>query len=292
MEALCAIGPDGRVHSSGDTGRLPWWSFTKTVLAITALRLVESGAFTLDERIGDEPYTLRQLLQHETGLPDYGSLQDYHDAVARGDEPWSVEELFDRANAERLIFAPGEGWAYSNIGYLKVGQAITVATGESLEAAVRRLALGPAGANNARFASRPADLQDVLMGAARGYHPGWVYHGLIVGPLADAARVLHSLLGGEILSVAMLAEMCRARSLSQFRNPLWLQPAYGLGLMTPVVSGGDRVLGHSGEGPGSTVAVYGVDGINGPLVAGAWSCREPAASVEAAAVERLKGERD
>ena len=289
MEALCAIGPDGRADSSGEVGPLPWWSFTKTVLAITALRLVESGAFALDERIAGEPYTLRQLLRHEAGLPDYGGLRDYHAAVARGDEPWSAEQLLERANAERLIFRPGEGWAYSNIGYLKVGQAITVATGEQLATVVHRLALGPAGATDARFASKPADMLDVRMGAARGYHPGWVYHGLIVGPLADAARVLHSLLGGELISAAMLTEMRRSLPLPQFRNSLWLEPAYGLGMMMPVIPGGRRVSGHTGEGPGSTIAVYGVDGRDRPSVAGAWSCNHPPASIESAAIARLMG---
>jgi CubicO group peptidase (beta-lactamase class C family) len=290
MEALCAIGPDSRAHRSGETGSIPWWSFTKIVLAITALRLVESGAFALDDCIGDEPYTLRQLLQHQAGLPDYGGLKDYHDAVARGDEPWSVEELCERGGAGRLVSAPGEAWSYSNIGYLKVSQAITVATGEPLAAAVHRLALGPAGATNARFASRPADMHDVRMGAAPAYHPGWVYHGLIVGPLEDAARVLYCLLGGELLSAAMLTEMRRGRPLPQFRNSLWLEPAYGLGVMTPVIPGGRRVFGHTGEGPGSTIAAYGMDGIDGPLVAAAWSCADPPASVEAAAIARLEGE--
>jgi CubicO group peptidase (beta-lactamase class C family) len=290
MEATCVIGPGSRVHFSGEAGLVPWWSFTKTVLATTALRLVETGALALDEPVGGERYTLRHLLRHEAGLPDYGGLQKYQNAVAGGQEPWIVEELLRLAGGARLIFEPGDGWAYSNIGYLKVGQIVASVAGEPLDAAVRRLVLIPAGAASARFAFTREDLRDVKMGDAAGYHPGWVYHGLLVGQLLDAARVLHRLLVGDLLGGAMLAEMRDARVLPQWRSPIWLEPAYGLGLMTPAVPGGRRVLGHSGEGPGSTIAVYGVEGIHGPSVAGAWSSRDAPVSVEAAALELLDGE--
>jgi len=290
MEARCIIGPGSRVNFSGEAGPVPWWSFTKTVLATTALRLVETGALALDEAVGAERYTLRHLLGHEAGLPDYRGLQNYQNAVAEGQDPWIVEDLLQRAGAARLTFPPGDGWAYSNIGYLKVGQIVASAAGEPLDAAVRRLVLIPAGAASARFAFTREHLRDVKMGDAGGYHPGWVYHGLLVGPLLDAASVLHRLLGGDLLGAAMMAEMRNARVLPQFRSPIWLEPAYGLGLMTPAVPGGGRVLGHSGEGPGSAIAVYGVEGSHGPSVAGAWSSRDTPVSVEAAALELLNGE--
>lgn len=59
----------------------PWWSFTKTVLAATALTLVRDGLIGLDDPILDQPFTLRQLLRHEAGLADYGELAEYHAAV-------------------------------------------------------------------------------------------------------------------------------------------------------------------------------------------------------------------
>ena len=55
----------------------PWWSFTKTVLAATALSLVRDGLIGLDDPIPDQPFTLRQLLRHEAGLADYGELAEY-----------------------------------------------------------------------------------------------------------------------------------------------------------------------------------------------------------------------
>jgi CubicO group peptidase (beta-lactamase class C family) len=286
MEAECAID-QREIRSAGELGPVPWWSFTKTALAATALRLVETGVLRLDQRVAGERYTLRQLLRHEAGVTDYGGLADYQQAVSRGDPPWPVGELFERADADRLVFEPGEGWAYSNIGYLKLGQLIAVADGRSLEAAVRDLVFKPLGLEGARFATRREDLRGVCMGSASEYDPGWVYHGLIVGELADAARMLHALLSGLVLSPAMLIEMRRARRLPQFRTTLWAEPAYALGVMTPGLEDGRRLIGHTGEGPGSTIAVYGLDSPEGIRVSAAWSSTLLPSEVEARAVRLL-----
>src|SRR5260370_20359292 len=53
---------------------VPWWSFTKTILASAALVLVRDGRLTLDCPVRDRPFTLRQLLQHQSGLVDYGEV--------------------------------------------------------------------------------------------------------------------------------------------------------------------------------------------------------------------------
>ena len=85
VEVVTAAVVDGTV-AVGDVADppVPWWSFTKTVLAAAALVLVDAGRLTLDTPLAGQRYTLRQLLQHRAGVPDYGSLADYHDAVASG----------------------------------------------------------------------------------------------------------------------------------------------------------------------------------------------------------------
>ena len=60
---------------------VPWWSFTKTVLAAASLLLVNEEKLFLDERLENQPFTLLQLLQHRAGVPDYGSLPEYQAAV-------------------------------------------------------------------------------------------------------------------------------------------------------------------------------------------------------------------
>lgn len=87
---------------------VPWWSLTKTALAAAAPALVADGTLALDRPLSGRPFTLHQLLQHTAGVPDYGALRDYHEAVARGDAPRSEERLLTRVDAERLLFPPGQ----------------------------------------------------------------------------------------------------------------------------------------------------------------------------------------
>jgi CubicO group peptidase (beta-lactamase class C family) len=78
------IAADGTEGECGDvTARFPYWSFTKTVIAICALKLCADGVIDLDARLDDENYTLPQLLHHTVGLPDYGALPEYRRGVAQ-----------------------------------------------------------------------------------------------------------------------------------------------------------------------------------------------------------------
>jgi D-alanyl-D-alanine carboxypeptidase len=234
---------------------VPWWSFTKSVLAAAVLVLVERGRLALDAPLAGRRYTLRQLLQHRAGLPDYGALAAYRAAVARAEEPWPVKELLARVKSDALLFEPERGWMYSNVGYFFVRQLIEEATGEGLSAAVSRLVLGPLGIAHAGFANTPDDLARTRWGNAAGYHPGWVYHGLLIGSPAAAALLLDRLLAGHLLSPASLQAMQDAVRLG---GPIpgrpWQAPSYGLGLM--IEADRHRWMGHSGQGTSSTAAVY------------------------------------
>ncbi|MBM1172279.1 serine hydrolase domain-containing protein [Microvirga arabica] len=253
-----ALVEKGAVVDSRDADRLvPWWSFTKTVLAAAALVLIRDGLITLDEPVEGRPYTLRQLLQHRSGLANYGDLRAYHEAVGRGDDPWPVPELLNRLDAQKLRYPAGEGWDYSNVGYLVVGQLIETIVGSDLNAALQRLVLTPLGIRNARIARDRADLADVSMGSAKGYHPAWVYHGLMVGTVADAALLLDRLLETSLLTLGLLREMLTPFVLpGPIAGRPWQNPGYGLGTMTGDTTAGLNVGGHTGGGPGSTIAVY------------------------------------
>src|SRR5688572_12303948 len=116
---------DGRIVSSRNGALVvPWWSFTKTVIAAAALMLVRDGYLSLDREIEKRGYTLRQLLQHTAGLTDYGALIAYHEAVLRNDEPWPATVMLQKAEAGRFRYEPGKSWGYSNIGYLAVRRLI------------------------------------------------------------------------------------------------------------------------------------------------------------------------
>ncbi len=236
---------------------VPWWSFTKTVLAAAALSLVRDGLIGLDERVPEGPFTLRQLLRHEAGLADYSELADYHTAVARHETPWSAAEMLQRLDATRLRYAPGDGWRYSNVGYLFIARLIARVTGLRLEEALTQRVFAPLGLSRIRLATTRTDLAYVNMGAASTYDPGWVYHGLLVGPLVEAALCLDRLLDGHLLPQSLLREMQTVRTLGgPIAGRPWVAPGYGLGLMQGMVESGLTLSGHTGVGPGSIIAVY------------------------------------
>ena len=236
---------------------VPWWSFSKTVLAAAALTLVRDRLIKLDDPLPEGPFTLRQLLRHEAGLADYSELADYHSAVARNDAPWPADEMLQRLYASRLRYAPGDGWRYSNVGYLFVAQFIQRVTDLSLEEALAQRVFIPLELSRVYLAKTRTDLKDVDMGEAADYDPGWVYHGLLVGPLEEAALCIDRMLSGELLPPELLHQMQTARPLG---GPIpgrpWALPGYGLGLMQGIEKSGLTLSGHTGSGPGSVVAVY------------------------------------
>lgn len=286
MRAAHTIGTTGIHLHEGEAGALPWWSFTKLVIAAAALRLVELGALELDAPVSGESYTLRQLLQHEAGLPDYGWLEDYHSAVSSGAAPWAPHEMVSRTLQAQPRLPAGSTWAYSNIGYHYAGQIICQSTGEDLAQSLKMLALAPAGLSRARLAVSKTDLDGVQMGAAGDYDPGWVLHGLLVGPIDEAAKFLHQLLSGAVLGKAMLEQMLNVRLLPQFRSELWPNPAYGLGIMG-AFDGAASPCGHSGVGPASTIAVYGLAVGDRVKVAAEWQSPGHLEEAEASVLQAL-----
>jgi len=235
----------------------PWWSFTKTAIATCTLQLVAKGHLDLDDTLPNRPYTLRQLLQHRAGLPEYGKLASYHEAVERRDEPWTADEMLARVDANHLDFPPGEGWRYSNVGYFFVRQIIEETVGADIGTALKTLVFDPLELETVRLVGVPGDLEKTVWGNKEDYHPGWVYHGLLVGRASDAVRFLHGLMSGQLLRSNLL-------ELMKIRHPIggavpgrpWVETGYGLGLMNGTMSKVGRAFGHSGVGPASLSAVY------------------------------------
>lgn len=251
-----AIVQNGEFVQADDTV-VPWWSFTKTLIAAAALALVRDRKLSLDEEVSGKPFTLRQLLQHRAGVAEYGALAAYHRAVAANEEPWPVERLLRETDAGTLTFAPDAGWQYSNIGYLFVRQMIEQACTCSLDEALQWLVFAPLGIYGPRVALTRADLAGVAMGDTADYHPGWVYHGLVVGRLDQAVLLLDRLLTGDLLPRDLLDVMIQAHPLGDaIEGRPWQTTGYGLGLMIGTGAQGRTVLGHTGGGPGSVIAVY------------------------------------
>jgi D-alanyl-D-alanine carboxypeptidase len=218
---------------------------------------VEAGKLDLDTPRPGKPYSLRQLLTHRAGVPNYGKLDAYHEAVARREDAWPRERLLDAVDAERLDFPPGTAWTYSNVGYLFARDAVEEAAGLPLAEALRELVLDPLALDQVRLATERPDFAGIFWPHLRDYDPRWVYHGCLIGPPADAARLLHAVLGGQLLSQASLAQMLGR--FTALGGPLPGRPVteqgYGMGFMIGKMGEAGRVIGHNGAGPGSVNAV-------------------------------------
>ena len=76
------------------------------------------------------------------------------------------------------------------------------------------------------------------MAIPEDYHPGWVFHGLVLGTPAQAALFLSRLLSGNLLDAVLIKSMREPFAISEGDPPdrSWNSAGYGLGLMIDVRS--------------------------------------------------------
>jgi len=262
-----------------ENGRHLVYSLTKTFLGVLCLRLeldleVPVPAWIEDERL--PAVSLRQLLNHTSGIPDYGRLPEYRRAVRDSPwEPWSDEELVARALAGGVDFEPGRGWAYSNTGYLLVRRIVDVAAPAGFVGALERELLGPLALGDTSLALELDDLQGLVPAVStqigsepqdvRGrYHPRWVGHRTLASTAADQRRFWTALAAGELCDLEQLTESVQIG----FEAPGFVRPSYGIGVMTDPGRADGLLIGHGGGGPGYVAACFALlrEG-NEPLVA-------------------------
>lgn len=259
-------------------GRFLLYSITKTIMAVAALRLAQERRLDLERPLSSwlpefppaRDFSLRQILQHTSGLPDYDRLQQYHDAVRRGDAPWTEDEFLAQTDATRLRFPPGSAFAYSNIGYMLLRRVLMRASGEDFARLLQRAVFTPTGIDDAAVPTTKGDLSAFVFGPSRylssgsepvdvtqRYDPGWIAHGVVGTSVVSAGRILHALFGGMLLTADSQREMLKERAVElQDAGGLWQHPAYGLGLMIAWEKHGGPGFGHRGGGPGCSPAVF------------------------------------
>lgn len=279
------IAASGAAGGTGDPAAIfPYWSFTKTAIAACALKLVETGMLDLDRRLAGRPYSLRQLLNHSAGLPDYGSLPAYHEAVARRDPAWPRRTVVDRAMKTGRLFQPGQGWSYSNIGYLRLRELIEDRTGRPLGQVIHETICAPLDLATVEFWDKMAQSRTLHWKAAEDYEPDWVYHGCLIGSAADAARLLRALFAGDVLGPEMMRAMSKGWPLGgAIPGRPWISHGYGLGLMSGRMDGAGQAIGHSGSCPFSANAVYHFPDLPNPVTVACFTEGKDKSAAECAA---------
>ncbi|MNX02220.1 Penicillin-binding protein 4* [compost metagenome] len=248
------------------------YSVTKTVLATLALQLAEAGRLELDSPIRTwlpalpvrTPMTLRQVLNHTAGLPDYGGMPSYRQAVQSTPETaWEPSRFMELLSDATLLFPPGQGWSYSNLGYMLIRRIIETASALTPDESLASRIAAPLGLTETRFVSSRAEARDLTPGFEGGsgreylisrYDPGWVAHGVVRSTALELARFMDGVATGRLLGEFWLGQMLSAVPVPGEFAP-GRDPAYGLGVMVETMSSG-RPFGHNGEGPGYSVASW------------------------------------
>src|SRR6185437_10040383 len=119
----------GRPMSLADHVRVG--SVTKPFTATLVLQQVRRGRLRLDERLsrfyprfpGARTITIRELLNHSSGIYDYASDPAFErELQSHPTRRWAPAELIAIAARQPLYFTPGTGYHYSDTNYVMLGQ--------------------------------------------------------------------------------------------------------------------------------------------------------------------------
>jgi D-alanyl-D-alanine carboxypeptidase len=255
-------------------------SITKTFAAATILQMVADGLIGLDAPVDEylpgrlrgagidgRLITVRELLAHRSGLPEY-----FDDPTGLDLTGTTADDVLDKALGQPAQFAAGSEYKYTNTNYVVIALIIATVSGRSAEDEVARRVLAPLGLSHSYF---PATGERGLRAPfAHGYEvshgapvdvtddPGSAVtlDGNLVSTGEDVTTFLVALLDGRVVPDQQLREMMAT-------VPLGHDSAqrYGLGLSATTLSCGVTVWGHTGDGPGYLSVM--AEPLGGPAVA-------------------------
>lgn len=270
-------------------------SVTKQFTAALVMRLVEAGTLSLDAPITthlpDFPtrgrkVTVRHLLSHTSGLPDYAFRHESTPQWHRLDLLY--EEMLDLWAGRPFESEPGDQHSYNNFGYYLLGEIVGRVTGLPWTVTLERDVLRPLGLDH----TGACDARQIVPGRARGYerYEGQFVNapyvslgvfggaGALCSTVGDLARWSHLLHSGRVVSPASLAQMTAPTRLAGGDTV-----PYGFGLELDRIHGRRAVL-HGGTRPGfgSYLVHYPDDGLTVVVLMNSGASRAVAPAMEAA----------
>jgi D-alanyl-D-alanine carboxypeptidase len=275
-----AIPSQGWSWDNNDRGRYFLASITKLFTTSIVLQLVDAGTLTLETpavellprglgkdlhrlagRDRSADITVRHLLAHSSGLPDYFEQRRPDGTTTFGrvldmDHEWTAEEAVAISREMRPKFAPGAvGRAfYSDTNYQLLGAIIEHVGGQGFDRAVASRITGPLSLpNTAVFGRGSSDsgIDRMLHGREPLHIPramGSVQaDGGVVSTAQESLRFLKAFITGELFDGA------HVREIQEDWRRIFVPLKYGVGIMLfhlpPVLTGMRRVpalVGHSG----------------------------------------------
>ena len=244
-------------------------SNTKTFVAVVVMQLVQEGKVGLDEPI--ETYlpglikgegidgskiTVRQLLQHTSGLPEY--TDTYLSSRAAESENMQhyvpPRDLLDTALGKPAAFEPGTQWKYTNTNYIVLGMLIERVSQRPVGEQIDERIVKKLGLSHTYF---PAPGEEKIRGThPQGYHlsaegkleditemdPAWGWAaGAMVSTPSELNTFFQAVLDGRLLTQASIQEMKKGVDIGSGGR------VYGLGLIGTPLSCGGTAWGHGGD---------------------------------------------
>ncbi|RJE90125.1 class A beta-lactamase-related serine hydrolase [Paenibacillus sp. 1011MAR3C5] len=127
------------------------WSVTKSFTAMAVAMLAEEGLLRFDDPVSDYvpslkahgPMTIRQLLQHRSGLPNFTNMPEYNKQLNKW--PLDLDRTLALLRDKPLDYPSGDSFAYNNTGYFMLGLIIEKVSGMTFESFVETRILQPLG---------------------------------------------------------------------------------------------------------------------------------------------------
>lgn len=254
---ISAISGDARpgVKHSID-GIWPWASATKQVTAVLIFQEVERGRLSLDRPVAEylpafkapnaARITIRQLLQHESGLPnpDASAKSSVYDTPAFHLRTRAPKRQIDDANgacAGAPAAEPGGRFDYNNCDYIVLGAVLEALNGVPYGELVRQRIAEPLGLKTLTMAPRKrARTRDVVGRRGSTIAPPlneatWGAAGALFGSPEDLLDFDRALVDGRLVGDASRAEMWKADPARGYAAlGAWVFPATLAGCKAPV----------------------------------------------------------
>lgn len=147
-------------------------SVTKQFTAAAIMNLVESKKLKLDSPVndllpdvdlGDHTVTVRQLLNHTSGIPNSTAHPGFFKSGSALDA--THDEFLAFVKDVPFDFEPGESWSYSNTGYYFLGMVVEAVDGRPYAEFLQDEFFDPLGLTRTRFGSA----RDIIPNRAQGY---------------------------------------------------------------------------------------------------------------------------
>lgn len=184
-------------------------SITKLYVAVATTKLVKAGHLSLDKTVADyfpeladriafsDKITLRMMLQHRSGIPNFVDHPDYWT-----NPPKNNKETLEYGLDQPADFPPGDNYGYSNTNYMLISNLIDKTVGYPHQEYIKKEILTPIGLKNTFGSLDEVNIDEVMSGYYVGVDTDFKTEntGLMLATAKDVGIFLRALNDGSVFS--------------------------------------------------------------------------------------------